>query len=116
MLDHSEWVNFHCTALPQGRGGHPIENLIVRGYTETVITAHRMVADMDAGPVYGRSESISLAGSKAAIQQRFVAPCVELIQEIVAREPMPVPQAGLPTWFERLGPDAYQAIWASRRG
>src|SRR5262245_59136556 len=74
ILNQFECVNFHCSSLPYGRGGHPIENLILRGHTETVITAHRMTEELDAGPIYGVSAPISLAGTKKQIQDRFIRP------------------------------------------
>ena len=49
-----ECVCFHMTDVPYGRGGSPLQNLIVRGHTETKLTALRMVAEMDAGPVYAK--------------------------------------------------------------
>lgn len=113
-VDSFECVNFHCTRLPDGRGGHPIENLILRGDTETVITAHRMTHELDAGPVYAVSEPISLAGTKEQIQQRFVEPVADLIRYIVKEEPTPTPQVGEPTYFKRLSPEAYAEFWRAR--
>lgn len=114
LLSRYECVNFHCTPLPYGRGGHPIENMILQGHTETVITAHRMTSELDAGPIYGRYGPVSLAGTKAAIQERFVAPVALLMRGIVEMEPEPSPQEGTPTCFKRLSPVAYEAFWASR--
>lgn len=115
ILGLTECVNFHCTLLPYGRGGHPIENLILSGKTETVLTAHRMTSEMDAGPIYGIGGPISLAGMKAQILRRFVPYCVELTRQIVEHpEREPVPQAGDVVRFSRLSPVAYQALWASR--
>lgn len=47
-----ECIIFHMTDLPYGRGGSPLQNLIVRGHQDTVITALRCVEAFDAGPVY----------------------------------------------------------------
>src|SRR5262245_52018328 len=47
-----ECVIFHMTDVPFGRGGSPLQNLIVRGITKTRLTALRCVEEMDAGPVY----------------------------------------------------------------
>lgn len=109
-----ECVNFHCTPLPCGRGGHPIENMILAGHTETVITAHRMTEELDAGPIYGTRGPISLAGTKDEILARFVEPCADLIRWIVETEPTPTPQQGTPTYFKRLTPEAYTQFWAQR--
>ena len=111
LLEQHEVVNFHCTALPYGRGGHPIENMILRGHTETVITAHRMTAEVDAGPIYGVSPPVSLAGTKAEILHRFIQPCVDLIRGIIETEPAPHPQGGGVVRFSRLTPAALRAFW-----
>ena len=49
IVQEFECVNFHMTDLPYGRGGSPLQNLILRGHTETKLTAHRMVKELDAG-------------------------------------------------------------------
>jgi methionyl-tRNA formyltransferase len=114
LVARHEFVNFHCTSLPFGRGGHPIENLILRGYTETIITAHRMTDELDAGPVYGTWGPISLAGTKAQICERFVRPVATMMRWIVEDEPDPEPQVGEPVRFARLSSDAYQDLWGAR--
>jgi methionyl-tRNA formyltransferase len=107
-------INMHCTALPYGRGGGPIENLILRGHTETIITAHRMVEHLDAGPIYAQSVPVSLAGTKVEILDRFVEPVVDLIRYIVDNEPEPVPQAGEVVTFKRLPKAEMEALWSAR--
>ena len=109
-----ECVNFHCTRLPYGRGGHPIENLILRGHSETVITAHRMTEEVDAGPIYGVSGPVSLAGTKEEILDRFVRPVAALLKEIVRLEPPPIPQDGPVVRFRRLRQEQYYALWQAR--
>lgn len=109
-------VNFHCTDLRVNpmRGGAPIENLLLRGYTETMMSAHVMTRDIDAGPVYGVRGPISLAGTKEQILDRFVDPVVSLLRWIVETEPKPVPQQGTPVIFKRLAPADYEAFWRAR--
>jgi len=109
-----ETINLHATRLPYGRGGNPLENLILRGHTETVITAHRMTADLDAGPIYGVSDPVSLAGTKAEILARFAAPCAALMRTIIDKAPTPTPQVGDVVRFARLSPEVYQDVWATR--
>jgi|SRR6516164_1882173 methionyl-tRNA formyltransferase len=46
-----ECVCFHPTDLPYGRGGSPLQNLIVRGHNSTVLTALRTVEEFDAGSI-----------------------------------------------------------------
>jgi methionyl-tRNA formyltransferase len=116
MCEHYECINFHCTDLRRGfgRGGHPIENLIMRGHTETVITAHRMTSEIDAGPVYCVSEPISLSGNKADICARFVEPVAKMMRWIIETDPVPTPQVGEPVYFKRLSPEDYRQLWWTR--
>lgn len=115
LLAECECVNFHCTALPYGRGGHPIENLLLRGHTSTVVTAHRMVTELDAGPVYAVSAPLRLAGQrKDDILMRLAAPVSRLLRQVADYEPAPVPQAGPVVQFTRLDAERYQRFWAAR--
>src|SRR5215467_8729334 len=52
ILEEFFCVCFHETDVPYGRGGSPLQNLIVRGHKSTVLTALRMVDEVDAGPVF----------------------------------------------------------------
>ena len=42
ILNNAECVCFHMSDVPYGRGGSPLQNLIVRGHKNTKITALRM--------------------------------------------------------------------------
>lgn len=64
-----ECVVFHMTDLPYGRGGSPLQNLIVRGIKNTKISAIRVVEGMDAGAVYMK-EDLNLDGSATEIFDR----------------------------------------------
>lgn len=109
-----ETVNMHAAPLPLFRGGNPIEHQILAGKTSTVITAHRVIAALDAGDVYGTRGPISLAGSKPEILARFVDPVSKLIRWIVETEPQPTPQRGEVVQFTRLSPAAYERLWKER--
>src|SRR5438309_7856286 len=69
LVDRYECVCFHMTDVPFGRGGSPLQNLIVRGMRETKLTALRMSREFDAGPVYMK-EPLSLAGGAEEIYMR----------------------------------------------
>ena len=45
-------VVFHMTDLPFGRGGSPLQNLIVRGIYSTKVTAIKVDEGLDTGDVY----------------------------------------------------------------
>lgn len=95
-----ECVIFHMTDLPYGRGGSPLQNLIVRGFQETVITAVRCVDEFDAGRVYLK-RPLSLNGTAEEIFMRASRVIGEMIRIIVSEQPQPDPQVGDPVIFHR---------------
>ncbi len=52
ILSAYECVCFHMTDLPFGRGGSPLQNLILSKHVTTKVTALRMTDEIDAGPIY----------------------------------------------------------------
>jgi methionyl-tRNA formyltransferase len=47
------WVNLHFSLLPAWRGAAPVPHAIANGDDITGATTFRLVAELDAGPVYG---------------------------------------------------------------
>jgi methionyl-tRNA formyltransferase len=47
------WVNLHFSVLPAWRGAAPVPHAILHGDDVTGATTFRLVAELDAGPVYG---------------------------------------------------------------
>ena len=95
-----ECVMFHMTDLPFGRGGSPLQNLIVRGIRKTKISAFKCNAEVDAGPIYLK-RPLSLHGSAEAIYQRATKEIESMIVKILKTNPVPVPQKGKVTMFKR---------------
>jgi methionyl-tRNA formyltransferase len=104
ITDRYECVNFHMTDVPFGRGGSPLQNLIARGRRDTMLTALRMTADLDAGPVYMK-RPLSLEGLAEEIYLRASHLAVEMIEQIIREQPQPEPQQGEPLVFERRRPE-----------
>lgn len=104
LLDMFECVCFHMTDVPYGRGGSPLQNLILRGHERTRITALRMTAQLDAGPVYFK-EDFSLAGSAEEIYVRATHASARMIQRIIHESPQAKPQSGAVVAFKRRKPD-----------
>ena len=98
-----ECVCFHMTDVPYGRGGSPLQNLIVRGHRETKLTALRMSAVLDAGPVYLR-RPLSLEGNAEEIFIRASQLSAAMIATLITQEVIPQPQSGEPTLFKRRRP------------
>ena len=97
-------VIFHMTDLPYGRGGSPLQNLIQRGHSTTMLTALRCSADLDAGEVYLK-QPLSLYGSAEEIFLRADGVIEQMIEQIVCKEPAATPQEGEPLLFTRRTPD-----------
>lgn len=104
MLDEYECVCFHMTDVPYGRGGSPLQNLIVRGHKDTVLTALRMVDELDAGPVYLK-KPLSLQGSAEEIYNRSSSLIWSMIEDIITNNVVPSAQEGEVTLFKRRTPE-----------
>lgn len=104
ILDGWECINFHMTDLPFGRGGSPLQNLIIRGIEETQVSAIRMTSELDAGPVYLK-RPLALHGTAEAIFVRGTRVAAAMILEIIESNPAPVEQAGEAVTFTRRRPE-----------
>lgn len=102
-------VCFHMTDVPYGRGGSPLQNLIVRGHETTVLTALKMDGGLDAGPVYLKCP-LSLEGTAENIYQRAASLGWKMIERIIVDDPLPVPQVGEPVEFCRRTPDQSELV------
>ena len=96
-------VIFHMTDLPYGRGGSPLQNLIHRGHETTMITALRCSAGLDTGDVFLK-HPLALCGSAEEIFLRADRLIEQMIEEIVRKDPVPLPQKGEPVLFSRRTP------------
>jgi methionyl-tRNA formyltransferase len=104
IYDNFECVVFHMTDLPFGRGGSPLQNLILRGLRRTKVSAIRVAKDLDAGPVYLKLP-VTLRGSAQQIYERVSELVFDrMIPEILRRRPVPRHQKGCPVFFARRKP------------
>jgi methionyl-tRNA formyltransferase len=103
VVDQFECIAFHMTDVPYGRGGSPLQNLIVRGHLDTKLTALRMTNEFDAGPVYLK-KPLGLEGSALDIYRRAAGLTAVMIEEIVSGDIEPVEQVGDATVFSRRTP------------
>jgi methionyl-tRNA formyltransferase len=98
-----ECIVFHMTDLPFGRGGSPLQNLIARGITETKISALRVEAELDGGPIYCK-KSLQLKGSAEEIFYRANNVITKMITEIILTTPVSQEQKGEIVKFKRRTP------------
>lgn len=99
-----ECIIFHMTDLPFGRGGSPLQNLIVREIYKTKITALKCVKELDAGPIYMQRE-LSLYGTAQEIYYRSALTIREMIVDIIENSPTPTEQEGQAVIFKRRKPE-----------
>ena len=105
IFEHFPCIVFHMTDLPFGRGGSPLQNLIVRGIKQTKISAIRVTKTLDEGPVYMKQD-LSLEGSAEEIYKRASKIIFEMmIPEFIEKEPEAVKQEGEVTVFQRRKPE-----------
>lgn len=104
IVNQYDCVCFHMTDVPFGKGGSPLQNLIVRGFTETKLTALKMIESVDAGPVYVK-RPLSLFGNAEEIYIRASEQSAEIILEIINTNLKPVPQEGEDLLFTRRKPE-----------
>lgn len=97
-------VVFHMTDLPFGRGGSPLQNLIVRGIQETVISAIQVGRELDAGAIYIKRQ-LQLYGSAQEIFERACQIVFrDMIPYLLRNHPEPVEQVGEIVNFKRRHP------------
>jgi methionyl-tRNA formyltransferase len=104
IINHWPCVCFHMTDVPFGRGGSPLQNLIIRGIYKTKVSALQMTKQLDAGPVYLK-HSIELNGSAEDIFKQLSLIISNMITEIVTTVPTPIEQSGDIVYFERRTPE-----------
>lgn len=97
-------VIFHMTDLPYGRGGSPLQNLILNGKKETMVSALLADKGLDTGDVFLK-KGLSLSGSAQEIFHRSSLLIEDMILEILKKELKPMPQMGDPVVFKRRTPE-----------
>ncbi|HEX5616456.1 MAG TPA: methionyl-tRNA formyltransferase [Acidimicrobiia bacterium] len=105
------FVNVHFSLLPRWRGAAPVERAILAGDAGTGVGLMRIVAALDAGPVFAtRRVAIRPDDTAGDLHARLVDAAVELLRDelntVVTREP--VEQQGEPTYAEKLTVDEFR--------
>lgn len=103
IFENFECICFHMADVPYGRGGSPLQNLIMNGHRQTKLTALRMVNELDAGPVYMKRD-LCLEGNAEEIYLRATYLSAEMIKDIMTTNPVPMPQIGEAVVFKRRTP------------
>lgn len=97
-------IVFHMTDLPYGKGGTPLQNLIIRGIYNTKISAIKVTEEIDGGPVYIKKNFSIKLGSAQEIYERASKLIFKMIDEIIRNNPVPIAQTGKTVTFKRRTP------------
>jgi methionyl-tRNA formyltransferase len=96
------WVNLHFSLLPAWRGAAPVQHAILHGDDITGATTFRLVAELDAGPVYGGvTEPIHARDTAGDLLGRLASAGAELLVQTLdgigtgQLEPRPQPADGV---------------------
>jgi len=107
LLDERLWLNVHPSLLPRWRGAAPVERAILAGDTETGVTIHRTVPELDAGPIAARGAfPVGAEDDAGAVYARAAEVAAGLLDDLLDRaEPSfaPQPQDGV-TYAEKITP------------
>jgi methionyl-tRNA formyltransferase len=104
VFENFNCIVFHMTDLPYGRGGSPLQNLIVRGHKITKLSAIKVSEGLDEGDLFLKKD-LSLEGSAREIFSRASKVASSMVKEIISEDLKAVPQEGDVTLFSRRKPN-----------
>jgi methionyl-tRNA formyltransferase len=113
------WVNLHFSLLPAWRGAAPVQHAILHGDDVTGATTFRLVAELDAGPVYGvLTEPVGPDDTAGDLLARLAESGADLLAHtldgIESGELRAVPQpAGGVSYAPKLTPDDARVRWTA---
>jgi len=113
VLEERLWLNVHPSLLPRWRGAAPVERAIMAGDTETGVTIHRTVKELDAGPIAAqRSFPIGIQDDAGAVYARAAPLAVELLDAVLP-EPEFTPQdEEAATYADKIRPADRELDWS----
>ena len=104
VLERGLWLNVHPSLLPRWRGAAPVERSLLAGDTETGVTIHETVKELDAGPIAAqRAFAVGPEDDAGAVYARAAELAAVLLDEVLP-EPTFVPQEGEATYAAKLEP------------
>lgn len=116
VFAHFNCIVFHMTDLPYGRGGSPLQNLIIRKNYETKISALRVDGGIDTGKIYMKTPFyVGLGSAEEILQKASQIIFFKMIPKILLTKPATHSQKGKPKIFRRRKPEESDINKASLR-
>ena len=103
IFEKFECIIFHMTDLPYGRGGSPLQNLIIRNNKSTKISAIKVESGIDTGGIYLKND-LDLSGTAKVIFDKSSDIIYNMIYDIIIKDLKPIQQKGKITIFKRRKP------------
>lgn len=102
FLEKYNCIGFHTGDLPADRGGSPIQNKILRGEYRTVVSAIKLIDDIDAGAIIC-SNPVNLEHGSIEDILRYISKTIsKQVRLILTSNLEPVQQIGIPRLNPRL--------------
>jgi methionyl-tRNA formyltransferase len=105
LLGEPLWLNVHPSLLPRWRGAAPVERAIMAGDSETGVTIHETVKELDAGPIGAqRAFPIGPDDDAGVVFAHAAEVAVDLLDDVLAHphpEFAPQPEMGV-TYAEKI--------------
>ncbi len=100
-----ECIVFHMTDLPFGRGGSPLQNLIMEGIYDTKVSAIKVQEGLDTGDIYMKEDfSIALGSAEEIFIRLSDLVFQKMIPKLLENKMVPIKQEGQETIFKRRTP------------
>ncbi|HWI70313.1 MAG TPA: methionyl-tRNA formyltransferase [Baekduia sp.] len=94
LLSDHDILNVHPSLLPRWRGAAPVERAMMAGDAQTGVSIMRLVAELDAGPVFAQQpEPILPTDDYASLSSRLRDVSVKLLELVLETDPAPEPQS-----------------------
>lgn len=111
------WINLHFSLLPRWRGAAPVQRAIMAGDRVTGAAVFQLVAELDAGPVFGVLEQ-SIGRNETAghllevLAERGAGLLIEVVEALAAGTAAAVEQVGEVTLAPKLDLADGRLDWA----
>ncbi|WP_194398414.1 methionyl-tRNA formyltransferase [Microbacterium atlanticum] len=114
------WINLHFSLLPRWRGAAPVQQALIAGDAETGASVFQLVAELDAGDVFGQ-RAVSIPADATAgdlltsLAESGAGLLAEVVDAIAAGTASARPQEGGVTYAGKLGDDDGRIRWEDPR-
>jgi methionyl-tRNA formyltransferase len=114
VLAERLWLNVHPSLLPRWRGAAPVERALLAGDTETGVTIHETVKELDAGPIAAqRGFALAPEDDAGAVFARAAELAVELLDNVLPQPSFqPQPADGV-TYADKIVAADRELDWSA---